>query len=128
MWLASVDGLNTLPAFPQDPDAEAEALSRLSQIGAMDQSMAKILVAAHCCRGADFLQRKQWKTAGSEFKTAVRKFTSLDKADNENKATRKLRAICEAGPGVAELKTDGFHDHVRNSRLAKVDRPLQASS
>ncbi len=88
------------------PDAEAEILSRISQLGTMDKGLAKTLIGAHCRRGAEFLQRKQWQAAGSEFETAGRKFASLDQVDRDDKETRKLQAICEAGYGVTELKRE----------------------
>ena len=93
-------------------------LARISQLGAMDKNLAKPLISAHCRRGAEFLRRKQWQPAENEFKTAERKFAFLDKTESEVKENRKLRAICQAGCGVAQLMRDdcAAAKSFRNSR------------
>jgi len=101
------------------PEMEAETLAQISQTGAMDKTLAKSLVEAHCSRGVEFLRRKQWQSALHEFELADQKCGLFDKVETDNKETRKLRAFCEAGAGLVRFKKGDYSAAVKAFRQAR---------
>lgn len=108
----------------KDVDEGAEILSRVSEIGALDQEVSDALIRVHIYRCVQFIRRRKWDEATQQAKLAKDKLNHLQQLVKDEAEVRKISGLCQAAEGLVAFLQEHYDkaDNGFNLAIEQTER------